>query len=388
MRSSHLERILGHLDDLDSVNLTILVQRLVRERGLLETVFNTIQEGILVIDDSGVIEYANQAAHGMLGIKDKDVGKAILWKLVPELARSLNLKLDSTKPASAVASREFELTYPDHRFVRLYIVPLDKEDKEDHKYALILSDITEDKLSTKEMIENEKISSLFMLAAGVAHELGNPLNSINIHLQLIKRQLDKLNLGDKNSKIIESLDVCSGEVKRLDGIIKHFLEAIKPTPPDLQPLNLLEVLESVLSFQKQELEDLNIKIEVAVDQNQPVVAADRNQIKQVFFNLIKNAVDAMGNGGEIKISTRNDGESMFMYFADTGGGIDTQDLAKVFQPYYSTKRSGGGLGMMIVQRIMRDHGATIGIDSQKDVGTVVTLQFPLKSKRFKMLQDD
>jgi signal transduction histidine kinase len=117
----------------------------------------------------------------------------------------------------------------------------------------------------------------------------------------------------------------------------------------------------------------------------PVVMADRNQLKQVFFNLAKNALDAMEPGGRLKIRARADDDSVFLLFGDSGSGIKQEDLVRVFQPYHTTKPGGHGLGLMIVQRILREHGGQVGIESKEGVGTVVTLQFPRKDRRVRML---
>lgn len=386
-KSSHLERILGRLDDLDEVNLTILVQRLARERGLLETVFNTIQEGILVVERGGCIEYANAAACRLIGLKEAEVGLAMLWRIVPDVARSLGITPEGGSRTLPAAAREFEITYPEHRFVRLYLVPFEApEDESNERFALILSDISEQKADTEELIENERLGSIFELAAGVAHEIGNPLNSLTIHLQLLKRQLAKLKAGPATDKMDDALDVCVQEVQRLDGIITHFLQAIRPQPPDLHDVQLLDIVTEVLEFQGHELHDLGIEVLLDIKEPPPVILGDRNQLKQVFFNVIKNAMEAMDKGGRLRISTRNDDNWVFIFVADSGQGIAQEDLAKLFQPFHTTKATGHGLGMLVVRRILRDHGGQIGLDSKEGAGTVVTLQFPLKSRRVRMLE--
>lgn len=384
MKSDHLDRILGKIEDLDPANLTILAQRLAHERRLLEAVFNIIQEGVLIIDANGLIEYSNHIANRIINLSDKDLGSAILWKLVPDLARSL----DFTNLGSdmSVISREIHMTYPENRFVRLYMVPLN-QDNEAPRFVIILRDITEEKFLTEEMIEAEKLSSLFMLAAGVAHELGNPLNSINIHLQLIQRLLSKLKASPESFKIKESIETCVNEVNRLDGIIHNFLRAIRPVQPELNELNLLELLDEVLVLQRHEMEDLGIRVQVDLPPPLPIVLIDRNQVKQAFFNVIKNAIHAMGQNGLLKISIDIDDDFLNMHFDDNGTGIDEKHFSKIFDPYYSTKNSGSGLGMMIIQRIMRNHAGQIAIKSLPGEGTRVTLMFPLKSKRVKMLEN-
>lgn len=389
-KHTSLDRVLGRIDKLDPVNLTNLVQRLAREHALFEDIFNTLQEGILVIGADGEIEYANLAAHRLIGLKTDDLTGSVLWRLVPGLRPSLESLLgDDAAAALPVVAREIELTYPEPRIVRLYMVPFAGEGRgAERRFAVILTDITRDKQSTEDRIEDEKTSSILLLAAGVAHELGNPLNSLTIHLQLIERRLKKLKASTSRDadSLAESIRVCQGEVARLDGIISNFLDAIRPRAPDLAETNLTEVLDEVLTFQKNELADRGIEVEVESSGELPVVMADRNQIKQVFFNITKNAMEAMEPGGRLRIRARADDDNVYLLFGDTGAGIKQEDLVKLFQPYHTTKTGGHGLGLMIVQRIMREHGGQVGIESKEGVGTLVTLQFPQKNRRVKMLR--
>jgi signal transduction histidine kinase len=179
--------------------------------------------------------------------------------------------------------------------------------------------------------------------------------------------------------------ICRGEVQRLDGIISHFLEAIRPRPPNLAETKLPEVLAEVLRIQQQEFADRGITVEAETPDALPAVMADRDQLKQVFFNITKNAMEAMQPGGRLKIKSRADDDSVFLLFGDSGSGIKQEDLVKLFQPYHTTKTSGHGLGLMIVQRILREHGGQVGLESKEGLGTVVTLQFPRKDRRVRML---
>lgn len=389
MKATGLDKILGRLEDLDTVNLNILVQRLARERNLQESVFNTIQDGILVIDSDGLIQYANQAACPLIGLKQTDIGNIQLWKMVPDLDRATNEnQADEDSSKQAVISREIQINYPDKRIVRMYMVPIDAPISSDTTggYVVVLSDITEAQINLVETIEHERSDSVMGLAAGVAHELGNPLNSLTIHLQLIRRKL-KDAIKEKNREAIaESVEICQGEVKRLDEIINNFLEAVRPVEPELNELKLIELIEEVLRVQEAELEDRKIEVKIEVEGQAPNILGDRGQIKQVFFNLIKNGMEAMIDKGQLKILARSDEEQIYLQFIDNGSGISKEDIAKIFDAYYSTKTEGHGLGMMIVQRIMRQHGGHIAVESQIDVGTAITLQFPQPHIRTRMLE--
>ena len=385
-KNSSIDKVLARIDRLDTSGLQTLVQRLARERAMLETVFTTLQEGVLVITTDGEIDYANDAAANLIGFKEEAGAAATLWRLVPGLRASLEGENKRGKKSGGpVMTREFELTYPQPRVVRMYMVPFHEGDTGEQRFAIILADITSEKKSTEELIENEKTSSILLLAAGVAHELGNPLNSLTIHLQLIERKLKKLQNSKETGALADSIRICQGEVTRLDGIIRNFLEAIRPRPPDLSEVNIVEVIEDVLKFQEKEIKDRGLKIEGELPASTPVIMADRNQLKQVFFNLIKNAMEAMQPGGNLGIRVRADDQSVYIRISDTGSGIKTEDLTKLFSPYHTTKAGGHGLGLMIVQRIIRDHGGHVGIESKEGSGTIVTLQFPQKHRQVRML---
>jgi two-component system, sporulation sensor kinase E len=378
-----LDRLMGRLDTLDPVNMANLVQRLAKERTLYEQIFRTLQEGVLVISADGVIEYANDAAHHLIGLAGDTLAGETLWRLIPGLRPTMG---DDAGADTHVIAREFELTYPEPRSVRLYMVPFPGGERGgERRHAVILADVTRDKLTTEQRIEDERTSSILLLAAGVAHELGNPLNSLTIHLQLVARKLKKLGKSPEANSIQESIDVCREEVTRLDGIITHYLEAIRPSPPDLAETSLPEVLAEVLKFQKREFEDRGIAVEAETPAELPPVMADRNQVKQVFFNITKNAMESMEPGGRLMIKSRADDDSVYLLFGDSGSGIRQEDLVRLFQPYHTTKPGGHGLGLMIVQRIMRLHGGQVGVESREGKGTVVTLQFPRKDRRVRML---
>jgi len=388
-RQTSLDRVLDRLDTLDPVNLTNLVQRLAREHGLFEKIFNTLQEGILVIDSLGLIEYANAASRRLIGLSGDELAGQTLWRLVPGLRPTFDVPIEGSGDAARTAplmAREFELTYPEPRTVRLTMVPISTEGNDGRpRFVVILADLTRDKRTTERRIEDERTSSVLLLAAGVAHELGNPLNSLTIHLQLMARKLKKLKSTPDADSIAESVRVCRDEVQRLDGIITNFLDALRPRPPDLAETDLAAVLAEVLRFQKREFADRGVVVEAETPAALPHVMADRAQIKQVFFNITKNAMEAMQPGGRLKIKSRADDDSVFLLFGDNGSGIKQEDVIRLFQPYHTTKPGGHGLGLMIVQRIMRDHGGHVGVESKEGLGTVVTLQFPRKDRRVKML---
>ena len=411
MKAGFLEKLIERLGRIGPEDVQNYFLRLAQEKGFLETVFNAIQEGIIVTDSKGRITYLNDAACGLFGFEAGDV----IGKRLDERIRGLDL--ESLTKTGGPVSHDMEIFYPQNRFINFYIVPLMIEPREatvaggddsggvvagSHVrrrpgstpsatvaeqvgHVMILRDITESRRTTQQTIESERFNALTLLAAGVAHEIGNPLNSLHIHLQLMERGVQKLDDGAK-AELQQSIDVARSEVNRLDSIVTQFLRAIRPSRPQLRPENINAIVEEAVRFFTPEIQDRDIVVEQELRSDLPLLELDRDQMKQAFYNVIKNSLEAMKRRGTLRIRTDRDDTHVLITFVDTGGGISAENLSHVFEPYFTTKPSGTGLGLLIVRRIVREHGGELSIESSHDKGLTLTIRLPYIDKRIRMLE--
>ena len=404
-KSSFLDKVLGRLPRLDKEGLQTVVERLARERVFLETLFNTIEDGVLVVDAEGRIAYFNDAAIRLIGLPPAAEGQEIR-RYIPELDWEQVSAMDQAG-GNRVARHEFEIHYPRPRFLHVYAAPLDAEQPGSRGVALILHDATEAREKTQAAIESERSQALTLLAASVAHEIGNPLNALSIHLQLLEREAKKLRKlvpeirdlcgkGKRTStagtetmeialKVERYLSVARGEVNRLDYIITQFLQAIRPTAPQIHMASVNDIVRETLELLGPEIENRGVTVKEDLSDKLRPVPIDAAQIKQVLVNLCKNAIQAMTRGGVLTLCTEAREDGVCLVVKDTGGGIPQDLLNRIFEPFYTTKKKGSGLGLMIVQRIVRDHGGRIQLESNVGQGTTFRVWLPFQERAPRLL---
>ncbi len=409
-RSSFLDKVLGRLGRIDEAGLQAVVKHLARERSLLETLFNAIEDGILVVDETGRILYFNRAITRLLGLQPQSAEGQPITRFLPELEWT---KLSAWDRAGGqqVAWHELEVSFPRPRILSLSIAPLEGETASSLGLAVIVHDVTQARQQTVAAIESERSQTLTLLAASVAHELGNPLNALHIHLQLMERELKRLKMelkesaaqlgasarqtgaetadvvGLENAERLENyLAVAKGEITRLDYIVTQFLQAVRPTVPQMKLVSVNEVVLATLELLRPEIHNRGLEVREKLARQLPLCRIDPHQIKQALLNLVKNAIQAMTRGGILTLQTEASEDGVRVTVADTGRGIRQEDINRIFEPFFTTKKSGSGLGLMIVQRIIRDHGGRIEVQSHAGEGTTFRIWLPLHERPPRLLE--
>ena len=278
------------------------------------------------------------------------------------------------------SAQELEVLYPEHRILEINAMP------SKNGTVVLVRDVTLARAREESERESSRTDAVRDLAAGVAHEIGNPLNAISLNLQLLAREFRRESDEDRHTRLLHDISTAQNEVKRLEGIIKGFLSALRPAKLNLVPGTLLDPLTDTLEAMKAQFENRRIETALNLPTALPTVLVDRAQMEQVFFNLIKNALEAMKDGGSLDIEVSSDDHDVRVAFSDNGSGMDAATLAHIFEPYQTSKEHGSGLGLMLSRRIVHAHGGEIDVESKPGAGTVFTVRIPRLEKRVRRLK--
>ncbi|MDR1374751.1 MAG: PAS domain S-box protein [Treponema sp.] len=362
----------------------------------LETVLDSLTEGILVCDTEHYLILANKCAERLLPMISYEQGSDPIWRLVrnEEIAEFFE---EALRSGDRVEGREFDIEIKGlQRLLSISLTPL----VQDHQVTGTLihaEDITEKRNKEAQLHRAENLASLTTVAAGVAHEIKNPLGSLSIHIQLIQKTMvanrDLLtrtrsggadNDGGDPRSYLDQMDkylaVVNEEIDRLNHIVVDFLFAVRPMNMELREGDINALLKEMIEFVGYELEEARISCALDLGENLPQISFDERYLKQAFLNLIKNAIAAMPAGGILTIKTEVKEGELWIGISDTGTGIPEVLIAKIFEPYFTTKETGSGLGLTLVFKIIREHRGEIAVKSKEGEGTRFTIMLPIPQK--------
>lgn len=355
------------------------------------TIIENLEEGIISIDINGIIQGINKKACFLFSIprnceneplskylSDNETGKIILELIKENDSDTKLLKDDDNK-----------------RILQINIFPLGESGR--IIGTLIKAfDITQTYENSQKLKRAEQLASLTTLAAGVAHEIKNPLGSISIYIQLIEKIIKK-NIDNSSQCFSELKDYCAiikEEIGRLEDTINSFLFSVRKLELNLEETNINSLILSTIDFLKYEIENNNINMEIKFDRDNLIMRIDERYIKQSLINIIQNAIDSILEKSEknykkeIQIKLKTVDNFALITIKDNGIGIKEELLPKIFEPYFTTKRHGTGLGLTNVARIIEAHNGNINIESEYGKGTKVIIKLPLMQENQKFLKTD
>jgi len=374
-------RALKKLDRLNSEQRKELLISAVEEIDLLGNVLDSIDMGILVCDNRDNLVLANKCALRMISmnyIEGVKLEEAILDDQFIETFKDIIANREK------IIDKEIEIDQQERR--RLYsvnVVPL-VHNKKIAGTLIYIEDITEKRRGEARLRRAENLASLTTLAAGVAHEIKNPLGSISIHLQLLQKALAKKSEASEK-KTDKYFSVIKEEIDRLNRIVVDFLFAVRPMNLELREGDINELIAQIMEFVKFEMEQSNIVCMLELDENLPKILFDERYMKQALLNLIKNAQAAMPKGGVFTVATKFADNEIRISLCDTGIGISKEDLAKIFEPYFTTRETGTGLGLTQVYKIIREHQGEITVDSSPETGAEFRIILPVPQKDTRLI---
>ncbi len=361
--------------------------RAVRERKeLVENVLNAVRESIIVTDAKGMVISASRGTELMFSSRSEDIcgqryaalgeTRARIWQQL-ERGESLSVETEMTRAGGEV--------FP----VRVQMRPLRNEQDELLGYVEVIYDLTEERARDHllhQLAESEKLAGIGLLASGVAHEVNNPMTSIATYAEALldrvnRMEEEKLAHLDPNRRLRDYLQVIHEEAFRCKAITQNLLDYARPRALHLRPTDLREVVESALHLEQARLEAQRVTLVVHLPTEAAEAMADPDRLRQVLLNLIKNAMDAMPQGGRLTVAIEQDGDEVAIRVSDEGCGIPAEHLSRIFDPFFSTKAEGRGtgLGLSLCQQMMQKHGGRITVESRIGVGTTFRLCLPTGS---------
>jgi PAS domain S-box-containing protein len=342
------------------------------------TLIETTQDALVSIDRQGRIVMFNPAAERMFGYSRAEIAGQRVNVLMAEPYASEHdeyiERYKKTREARAIGRvRSVTAKRKSGELFSIEISVTEMEGEEDIPYAALIRDVSERDRLQSQLIESERLASIGATAAKIGHELANPINGMSLTIQLLEQRLSR-QMSPPDDQTNATVKRLKDEIVRLNELTRQFREFVRKEKYDFQPMELRKLIDDVIKLQEPHFVERNIQLEAVMAPDLPAVKVDGDKIKQVFLNLLKNAAEAMPNGGKITIEARATQQAIILEITDTGVGIPLD--VDAFEPFVTTKKEGTGIGLVIVRQIVTAHGGAISYRSQPGRGTTFHIDLP------------
>ena len=336
-------------------------------------ILSDLSAAVIVVDGAGLLVSSNPAADALFELDADAVGKPLgrtrLLSRLPELDSAMQ---EVRQGAERAILSEVTLDADSERMLNGAVTPFGPDPTAERGGVLIVAeDVTEELRTKSRLIQSERLAAIGRMAAHVTHEVRNPLSSIGLNVEMLEDELEQAN--DDTRALLSAIQ---REIEHLRSITEEYLRVARLPNPALEPEYVGDALQSAVSFLGPELEAGGVRLQVDVEPDLPLVALDEGQFRQVLINLLKNAREAMPDGGRVTLVARKERGGVVLRVVDEGPGMGEEQRARIFDLFFTTKKLGSGLGLPLTQQIVIAHGGTIRCDSAPGRGTVFELWFP------------
>ncbi len=344
----------------------------------LRALIETTQDALVSIDRQGRIVMFNPAAERMFGYARAEIAGQKVNELMAEPYASEHDEYIERykKSREARAIGRVRATMAKRKGGELFPIEIavtEMEGEEDIPYAALIRDVSEKDRLQAQLIESERLASIGATAAKIGHELANPINGMSLTIQLLEQRLSR-QINQPDDQTNATVKRLKDEISRLNDLTRQFREFVRKEKYDFQPTELRKLIDDVIKLQEPHFVGRNVQVVAVVAPDLPAVKVDGDKIKQVLLNLLKNAAEAMPNGGKITIEARTTQQAVILEITDTGVGIPLD--VDAFEPFVTTKKEGTGIGLVIVRQIVTAHGGAISYRSQPGRGTTFHIDLP------------
>ena len=385
-RRSFYEKIINSLDR-EIINKEDIKKSLVslsKSNSIYLSIFDSLDEGIILVDLDGYPIFYNKKASVLF----EQIKKSSIFHVLPEdVIKNFEITKNEDKTTEIISPiKVFKSSY----YLKFVINKIELYDNE-IAILIVFYDINAQIKEEREKQIEKSFSNLMEMMYTLAHEIRNPLTSLDLNIKIAQKQIedtDTCSCPNCKSQLVQSLNTTSSEIKRLNRILDTFLSSSKPLQPRLTVLNLNEVVKELFSLMKSQFQLANKNLILKLKENIQPILADKDLLIQAIVNLVKNAFEAISEGQTVIIATYDVESNVILEIKDNGPGMDSETLQKIFNPFFTSKSTGTGLGLTIVYRIVQSILAEIDVESEKGVGTTFRIIFDSNKVKHSLLYSD